>query len=152
MYIGRIHERRELGNPYAVRGERGGGTGEGMGHKLRQHERAVELYTEWLRTGHLRMDAGPGIAVTAQRATRGELQSQREAAIEALADRVRGGEKLMLLCHCVPLPCHGQVLAVEVMRRARDGRSRASELPPELRELYDAWRSEVWDPHTGDAV
>ena len=97
------------------------------------------------------MSAGPGINVTSH-ATQGDLLSQREAAMEALADRVRGGEKLMLLCHCVPFPCHGQVLAAEILRRARSGSSRAGELPPELRELYDAWRSVAWDPGTHDAA
>ena len=99
------------------------------------------------------MSAGPGINVTSH-ATQGDLLSQREAATEALADRVRGGEKLMLLCHCVPFafPCHGQVLAAEILRRARSGPSRAGELPMQLRELYNAWRSEAWDPGAHEAA
>ena len=150
MYIGRTHERREMGNPYTIRGEREGGLAAGTGRTLRLHQTAVELYEEWLTTGKLRIDAGPGIKVTGIGKI-GELRSQREAAMEALADRVRGGEKLMLLCHCVPFPCHGQVLAAEILRRARSGSSRAGELPPELRDLYDAWRSVAWDPVMHDA-
>ena len=151
MYIGRTHERRELGNPYVIRGEREGGLAVGTGHSLRMHQKAVELYAEWWRTGKLRSDAGAGIKVTSH-STQGDLLKQREAATEALADRVRGGEKLMLLCHCVPFPCHGQVLAEEIQRRARSGNSRAGGLPPELRKLYDAWRSVAWDPAAHEAA
>ena len=74
VYIGRTRARRELGNPYAIRGEREGGSAAGTGHSLQHHKRAVELHTEWLQTGRLRNDAGPGISVTTQRgAQRGEL-------------------------------------------------------------------------------
>lgn len=38
--------------------------------------------------------------------------------IDALAVRVAGGEKICLECWCSPLPCHGDVLAKEIMRRA----------------------------------
>lgn len=40
-------------------------------------------------------------------------------AIKNLALRVVAGESIRLLCHCKPLPCHGDLLAAEIERAVR---------------------------------
>jgi len=39
------------------------------------------------------------------------------AATEALAERVRKGERLVLMCWCWPKPCHGKLIIDEINRR-----------------------------------
>ena len=41
------------------------------------------------------------------------------AATEALADRIRDGERLVLICWCSPKPCHGDLIIAEINRRLR---------------------------------
>ena len=38
-------------------------------------------------------------------------------ATAALADRVRDGERLVLMCWCWPKPCHGGLIVAEISRR-----------------------------------
>ncbi|HEY1453423.1 MAG TPA: DUF4326 domain-containing protein [Roseiarcus sp.] len=38
-------------------------------------------------------------------------------ATEALAQRVRSGERLVLMCWCWPKPCHGRLIVAEINRR-----------------------------------
>jgi len=39
------------------------------------------------------------------------------AATEALAERVRKGERLVCMCWCRPKPCHGAIIIDEIKRR-----------------------------------
>ena len=48
-------------------------------------------------------------------------QRDRDSAIRALAARLRRGERLHLLCHCTPGPCHATPLAQEVTAAVRRG-------------------------------
>ena len=48
-------------------------------------------------------------------------QRERDSAIRALAARLRRGERLHLLCHCTPGPCHATPLAQEIAATMRRG-------------------------------
>ena len=76
---------------------------------MRLHHKAVALYKEWLVGGVIRHDrtrlAGETDITTDKRLA--EAQTSRDAALAALRDRIEGGERLHLLCHCTPRPCHG---------------------------------------------
>jgi Domain of unknown function (DUF4326) len=39
------------------------------------------------------------------------------AATAALAERIRKGERLVLMCWCWPKPCHGNLIIAEINRR-----------------------------------
>jgi hypothetical protein len=41
------------------------------------------------------------------------------AATAALAERIRKGEHLVLMCWCWPKPCHGNLIIAEINRRLR---------------------------------
>ena len=46
-----------------------------------------------------------------------ERHGPMSAATEALAERVRKGERLVCMCWCWPAPCHGSLIVNEVKRR-----------------------------------
>jgi hypothetical protein len=68
-------------------------------------EEVIALYRQWLPV---------------------RLQADRAEAraLQALADRVRAGEKLLLICWCAPLACHGDVIKAEVERLVGSAASR----------------------------
>ena len=71
------------------------------------------MYRGWLK-GHVEYDMSehPGIGMDKTLAWGG--QSARDSAIRAMATRLRRGEKLHLLCHCTPGPCHATPLAQQI--------------------------------------
>jgi hypothetical protein len=61
-------------------------------------------------------------------------------ATAALAERVRNGERLVLMCWCWPKPCHGGLITAEINRRlgivcqealGSDGAQSTRKRPPE---------------------
>ena len=71
----------------------------GNPYTLRQGTRdeVIALYRQWLP---LRLNA----------------DTPQARALQDLADRVRTGEKLLLICWCAPLACHADVIKAEVER------------------------------------
>ena len=70
------------------------------------------------------------------------LENGRQAhdvAIEALATRVRRGERIILMCHCVPQPCHGRVV-VELVQAAVD-RGRWTAGSAGEQDIFQRWLS-----------
>ena len=114
-----------------------------MGHAEIEgiHRRVVQLYERWAVEGHAEWEPGRGVTTDA-----GVLKNGRQAhdaAIAALATRVRRGERLLLVCHCVPRPCHGSVVLKLVMAAAE-----RMERPPEghgERNIFDAWMRTIHD-------
>jgi hypothetical protein len=77
-----------LGNPFALHDHRD------TAARAAVIERYREKYDDDLRNG------GPMAEAT-----------------EALAQRVRSGERLVLMCWCWPKPCHGRLIVAEINRR-----------------------------------
>jgi len=42
-----------------------------------------------------------------------------EAEIERLAERVRSGERIAVVCWCAPLPCHGDHVRKAILKAAK---------------------------------
>ena len=143
VYIGRSRgELHDLGSPYTITGrdERAGAWSDAEVRNA--HEEAVRLYRRWAVEGHMEEQPRPGV-----RADKHRLMTGRQAhdiAIEALATRVRRGEKLVLMCHCLPRPCHGRVVA-ELVRAALD-RGRWAANGPGEQGIFEKWlRTAYWD-------
>lgn len=49
-----------------------------------------------------------------------QVNGPKTQAIDALAQRVAQGEKIVAQCHCVPLPCHLDEVAKRVTQRAKE--------------------------------
>ena len=89
------------------------------------------------------MEQAPGRGVTADLSMLGNGRQAHDVAINALATRVRRGERLLLVCHCVPRPCHGNVVMKLVMAAAE-----RADRPPEgrgERNIFDAWMGARYD-------
>lgn len=84
----------ELGNKHHLR------------NKLDRHERAKVI-------GEFRVDLENDIAVN----------GPMSQAIDEIVALVLAGEEVCLHCWCSPLPCHGDVIAAEVMKRVAARRS-----------------------------
>ena len=67
------------------------------------------------RSLHILVTTHPGVQI--------EIQI-RTAQMHELAERMRAGERLRLLCHCAPRRCHAQGIVRWLLRRARIGISR----------------------------
>ena len=105
------------------------------------HRKVVRLYEQWAVDGHVEREPGRGVTADNDMLVNG--RQAHDIAVEALATRVRRGERLMLVCHCVPRPCHGSVLLKLVMAAA-ERRDR----PPENRGerlIFDAWMRNTYE-------
>jgi hypothetical protein len=72
-------------------------------YTIRKHgtrEDVMALYRQWLPA-------------------RLQAQSAEARAVEGLVERVRAGEKLLLICWCAPQACHGDVIGAEIERVLR---------------------------------
>ena len=105
VYVGRTDGPRHAGNPWYVQPTRPDGSSWTAAEYERLQEEAVTLYRGWLK-GHIddELSDRPGLGVDWAMAAHG--QRERDSAIRALAARLRRGERLRLLCHCTPGPCH----------------------------------------------
>ena len=106
----------------------------------RLHRRVVQLYERWAVEGHVERVPGRGVTADASMLENG--RQAHDIAIAALATRVRRGERLLLVCHCVPRPCHGSVVLRLVMAAAE-----RADRPPEghsERNIFDAWMRTVY--------
>ena len=92
IYVGRKPTyRAEFGADFSILGNP---------YTIRKHgarEEALVLYRQWLP---LRLH--------------GDTPQAR--ALEALVDRLRAGESLLLICWCAPLACHAEVIKQELER------------------------------------
>lgn len=89
IYVGRYTTYRpEFGADFSILGNP---------YTLKQgnREEVIALYHQWL-TARLQAD------------------TPQARAIEALAERVRQGERLALICWCAPLACHADVIRAAV--------------------------------------
>ena len=136
MYIGRSRgELHDLDNPYTISGRSAQAEAWGDAELRSMHEEAVRLYRRWAVEGHVEQRPRQGI-----QADEHWLKTGRQAhdiAIEALATRVRRGEKLVLLCHCLPRPCHGNAI-VDLVQAALD-RGRWEAGGPGERDIFEKW-------------
>ena len=84
-----------------------GGRGEGRSERESDelHKEAVRLYRQWAVEGHVEHRPRQGLKGDGDRLEHG--RQAHDVAIEALATRVRRGERIILLCHCEP---HNRVM------------------------------------------
>ncbi|UQN04903.1 DUF4326 domain-containing protein [Deinococcus sp. QL22] len=96
VYVGRkTTYRPEFGADFSILGNP---------YTLRKHgtrAEAIALYRQWLP---LRLNA----------------DTPQTRALEALANRIRAGESLLLICWCAPLACHADVITEELERLTQE--------------------------------
>ena len=122
-----------------------GGRKEGEGGRGREsdklHKEAVRLYKRWAVEGHIEERPREGL-----RADEYQLNHGRQAhdvAVEALATRVRRGEKIVLMCHCAPQPCHGRVVTELINAAVERGRWTAEHQGEQ--DIFQKWLAARYD-------
>ena len=126
-----------LGNPFHMRFDGRGGEAR-RGRTLR--EAVCAAYGELLQrepTAEAVREVAAqfgGLAVDEGLATT-EAAQERQRGVDGLIERVRGGERVQLMCTCTPQQCHGAELARWVVERAGVGRGAQAE-----QQVSTGWR------------